>query len=240
VGTTCRRTCGPRGCCSTTRARSWRCTGRTSRPGPDGGSHEQGRLGVRRSLVAGLPREPDTRGDPPLGLAARQPGGHPPRHARLVARRRVGTTLQDEFVRSWLEGAPRGPDAANGLLTPLPNADERRWTERLLDTVVYAVECTRQTALALLWNRRSTTNVWSGTLAAAAEPCLSNCLTTTPETSSQLWTRSVVQVHLGPHLRIPLPPGPTLQSQADRRSVWRCFGGPRVCRGSGCATGTTL
>jgi hypothetical protein len=79
--------------------------GRTSRPGPDGGSHEQGRLGVRRSLVAGFPREPDTCGDQPLGLAARQPGGHQPRHARLVARRRVGTTLQDEFVRSWLEGA---------------------------------------------------------------------------------------------------------------------------------------
>jgi hypothetical protein len=114
-------------------------------------------LSVRRRLVAGLPREPDTRGDQPLGLAARQPGGHQPRHARLVARRR-GTTLQDEFVRSWLEGAPRGPDAANGLLTPLPNADERRWTERLLDTVVYAVvyavECTRQTALALLRIRR--------------------------------------------------------------------------------------
>jgi hypothetical protein len=34
--------------------------------GPDGGSHEQGRLGARRLLVAGLPREPDTRGDQPL------------------------------------------------------------------------------------------------------------------------------------------------------------------------------
>jgi hypothetical protein len=60
----------------------------------------------------------------------------------------------------------------------------------------------------------------SGTLAAAAELCLSNCLTARPETSTQLWTaldaapsriepsgayrahlirqRSVVQVHLGP------------------------------------------
>jgi homocysteine S-methyltransferase len=47
------------------------------------GSHEQGRLGMRCSLVAGLPHEPDTRGRQPLGLAARQPGG-PPAPARLA------------------------------------------------------------------------------------------------------------------------------------------------------------
>ena len=125
---------------------------------------------------------------------------------------------------------------ANALLTGVRTpADEngRSDTNAGPDTRAHDVE---RTGLALLRNRRSTTNVMASPPAAAAEPCLSNCLTTTPEISSQLWTmldaaqretshqgtyraylirqRSVVQVHLGPPARIPLPPGATLRSQA--------------------------